>query len=285
MSRPERGECSASSGENVHRALRAVAHGHCARRESARARIAARSLSGVQLGAAPSCRLAGRLVPVDGDIPSAPLATVIGVEEIIEAVEAQAADVVLLDIGGVLADDVWETMLLHPRDGIASRYGLDPAAVSEVGRELWEWASRRELEESRYWAALEETLSIEISGDARAGLESLIRGNPDAPRLAAGLVAAGARVGVLSNNTSFWWPKQLLLAGTPELGAAGLRFLSCERGVSKGDDPGLIELAAAQLNPSRPVLVDDRADHLMRAQAIGFGTVRYRFGRARQVIA
>ncbi|MGP0100269.1 MAG: hypothetical protein ACLPUT_01420 [Solirubrobacteraceae bacterium] len=224
-------------------------------------------------------------MPVDGDIPSAPLATVIGVEEIIEAVEAQAADVVLLDIGGVLADDVWETMLLHPRDGIASRYGLDPAAVSEVGRELWEWASRRELEESRYWAALEETLSIEISGDARAGLESLIRGNPDAPRLAAGLVAAGARVGVLSNNTSFWWPKQLLLAGTPELGAAGLRFLSCERGVSKGDDPGLIELAAAQLNPSRPVLVDDRADHLMRAQAIGFGTVRYRFGRARQVIA
>jgi FMN phosphatase YigB (HAD superfamily) len=224
-------------------------------------------------------------VAADDDIPPAPAASAISVEEVVRAVKVQGAEVVLLDIGGVLADDVWETLFLHPDGGIASRYGLDPAAVAETGRGLWEWASRRQLEESTYWAALEDRLEIQVSEDDRISLERLIRGNPDAPRLVAGLVAAGARVGVLSNNTSFWWPKQLRLAGTPDLGAPDLRFLSCEQGVSKGDHPGLIELSAARLGPSQCFLVDDRENHLIRAEAVGFGTLHYRFGRARRAIA
>src|SRR5262245_61183104 len=44
---------------------------------------------------------------------------------------------VIFDIGGVLAHDVWEHLLLDKTDGVASKYGLLEDDVKRVGKELW----------------------------------------------------------------------------------------------------------------------------------------------------
>ena len=45
---------------------------------------------------------------------------------------------VIFDIGGVLAHDVWEHLVLDKPEGIASRYGLVETQVEEVRKELWD---------------------------------------------------------------------------------------------------------------------------------------------------
>ena len=44
---------------------------------------------------------------------------------------------VIFDIGGVLAHDVWEHLLLSVPNGVAFKYGLSPEAVKKVGDKLW----------------------------------------------------------------------------------------------------------------------------------------------------
>lgn len=41
---------------------------------------------------------------------------------------------IVFDIGGVLAHDVWEGMLLNEEKGLAARCGLDNKQVHQVGR-------------------------------------------------------------------------------------------------------------------------------------------------------
>jgi FMN phosphatase YigB (HAD superfamily) len=186
-------------------------------------------------------------------------------------------EVVLLDIGGVLADDVWERLLLDERTGLAARRGLDPDVVAAEGRALWAWASRQPVAESDYWSELARRLGIHITDDEVAALEATIRGNPEARSLRSGLCEQNRRVGLLSNNTAFWWQKQLHSAGTPDLSASDPRFLSFQHGVTKSDRPGLLELAATVVVPARTVVVDDREAVLLRAAELGFDPIRYDF--------
>lgn len=187
-------------------------------------------------------------------------------------------DYVLLDIGGVLVDDVWERMLLDPEAGLAARHGVDRAAVEAVGREVWGTVSRRAATEQQWWSGIESGLDREIAEGERQELRALVRADARARAALERVCEAGSRLGVVSDNTSFWWAWQLDLASVSDLVEPPLRFLSCERGTGKSDVPGLLELALSSVPPEATVLVDDRVRNLERAAALGAATLHMAFG-------
>lgn len=185
---------------------------------------------------------------------------------------------VLFDIGGVLADDVWERMLLDPRDGLAARRGIDPARAHAAGRAVWPVVSREPAQADDWWAAVEQRLDLTVAEAERAELLGLVQGNAEAREVFEEVRATSVEIGVVSNNTSFWWRHQLTLAGVLDLVQPELRLLSCEVGRSKSDEPGLLETARGLLPEVRVLVVDDRQGNLDRAQRLGFEVLSSRYG-------
>jgi FMN phosphatase YigB (HAD superfamily) len=192
-------------------------------------------------------------------------------------------ETVLFDIGGVLASDYWETLLLTPRAGLADRLSQPRDVVEAAGSQVWEEFATREATEAEYWQRLADVLGHPVDLQVVAEVEHrLVRGNPTARGLVEELRGRGVRVGVVSNNTSFWWPKQLRLAGVDELVDGELLFLSCRFGCTKADAPrGLLDVAAEHVRPGTALLVDDREENVDLARDRGFAAVRYDFERDR----
>jgi len=188
--------------------------------------------------------------------------------------------VILFDLGNVLFCDPWESLLLTPGAGLADRWGLAPAFVEEAGRRLWNWFSVRESEEAQYWQALSLELDRVIPPELIAELEGeLLVANPVAHELLAAASEGGARrVGIASNNTTFWYAKQAERLGLGRWVDPGLVFLSCRLGITKGTSGrGLLDVVAERTSPPTTLLVEDRPANLARARSLGFRAVPYAF--------
>ncbi|MFM9443405.1 HAD family hydrolase [Streptomyces acidiscabies] len=191
---------------------------------------------------------------------------------------------VLFDLGDVLFCDPWETLLLTEHAGLADRLGLDRDRVAEAGRKLWHRFSLTESDEQDYWKALSRRLRQPVSPFLIRELEeTLLVANPAAETL---LTAAGdQRVGIISNNTTFWYAKQAARLRLDKWIDPALVFLSCREGVSKGTPgEGLFERAARRLDPATTLVVEDRPRNLSRAGAAGFRTVAYSFSATSGVL-
>lgn len=191
---------------------------------------------------------------------------------------APTIDRVLVDLGGVLTVDPWETLLLTPGTGIADRMGLDRALVERVGLALWDEHSRSVTSESLYWRQFSAQVGAEIHTSLVNTVErELLVVTPDAHRIVACLRERSAPWGLITNNTAFWYPKQLDLLGmTPA--DPQWHFTSFAAGVEKGDDPGLFELAAGTIDAEHTAVIDDRPSNVERAQRCGFQATMYRVG-------
>ncbi|WP_061289330.1 hypothetical protein [Herbidospora cretacea] len=183
-------------------------------------------------------------------------------------------DTVLFDVGGVLTVDPWQALLLTPGDGIADRLGLDRDRVEAIGEELWPEYSLREREEADYWRDFGAALGCDIPAGLVATAErSTLRTDPAASRAVSLLVSRRISVGFISDNTSFWFPCQMRLLGEFVQNSASHHYLSYLLGVSKQTSgTGLYEIAAQSLDPSRTLVVDDRAHNIDRAASAGFPT-------------
>jgi FMN phosphatase YigB (HAD superfamily) len=184
-------------------------------------------------------------------------------------------EAVLLDVGNVLASDYWESLLLTPGLGLADRFGLDRIAVGAAGAELWEEFCRAPAREDDYWSELSEKLGTEIEPAVRRELAELPERNPLAAEILDDLHRRGARIGLMTDNTSFWFPKQSALIGFDEVLDEKLILLSYEQGVSKSDRPGLMEVAAERSTPASTLVVDDREHNLALARELGFQVLGY----------
>lgn len=186
------------------------------------------------------------------------------------------ADTLMLDVGGVLFGDPWETLLLTPGAGLADRLGVDRRTADRAGRALWPrfayWA--RPAEE--YWAELGGLLGVTVPAGLVAELETLLlRPNPDAAALLRLAAERYERIGLISDNTAFWYPWQAAELRLDDVLDPGLVFLSYLRGVGKSDRPGLYAAASDRVRPRRTLVIDDRARNLERAGALGFRTAHY----------
>ncbi|MFD0352218.1 HAD family hydrolase [Streptomyces sp. NPDC127110] len=184
---------------------------------------------------------------------------------------------VLFDLGNVLFCDPWETLLLTPGAGLADRMGLDRTRVAAAARQLWRRYSIVEADEPAYWGELGRALGVVIDPALVAEAEeALLRPGPHAQPMLASAAAGSRAVGIVSNNTSFWYAKQADMLGLDRYVDPSLVFLSCRLGVSKGSaGRGLLELAAELADPARSLVVEDRTPNVERAAAVGFEAVRF----------
>ncbi|GAV40789.1 hypothetical protein Saa2_03684 [Streptomyces acidiscabies] len=192
---------------------------------------------------------------------------------------------VLFDLGDVLFRDPWETLLLTERTGLADRLGLDRAKVTETGRKLWHRFSLSETSEQDYWKALSRRLGQPVSPFLIRELEEeLLVVNPSAETMLS-TAAPGHRVGIVSNNTTFWYAKQSGRLRLDKWIDPDLVFLSCREGVSKGTPgEGLFERAATQVDPATTLVIEDRPRNVARAGSAGFRTLTYSFSASSGVI-
>ncbi len=189
-------------------------------------------------------------------------------------------DTVLFDLGGVLAPDVWETLLITPRGGLADRLGLDIDEVTQAGQVLWPYYGTRPTLEPDYWSDLGGLLSVQIPQSIVSEIEEqLLLPNPAAGRTLSAVRNAGCQIGIVSNNTSFWYPKQVrLLDLKGYIWDNPLVFLSFEEGVLKEDRHGLFETVAGRLTPHNTLIIDDRHINVLIARSLGFVAFEYSLG-------
>jgi len=187
--------------------------------------------------------------------------------------------IVLFDLGGVLVPDFWETLWLTPGAGLADRLGVSRYDARRIGRMLWPHFDRTDRDELDYWeafgCALGHPLPMALVREAEA---ALIRPHPQAASALGAARAAGAAIGIVSNNTAFWCPKQLALLPA-EAFDPDLTFLSHRAAATKTKGhPDLYAIALERiakrgLAAGAVVMVDDRADNVIFARGLGMHAV------------
>ncbi|MGZ4854529.1 MAG: HAD family hydrolase [Candidatus Angelobacter sp.] len=203
---------------------------------------------------------------------------------------------VIFDVGGVLAYDVWEHLLLDEPDpanpdkpvGIASFYGLRRRDVERVGRKLWKIYSRpsnilggENLDlEDHYWCDFIEELKDQLPRSIRtsdlkgrtdsfiqpvnkAGMESLLKE----------LQSKKLRLVICSDNTEFWFRRQVAKLELHRFFSRQDCFVSYEVGYSK-DSPRFEKFhaisQALEMDSASCVFIDDRQKNVEWALKYGF---------------
>jgi FMN phosphatase YigB (HAD superfamily) len=183
----------------------------------------------------------------------------------------------LFDLGGVLVPDPWETYFLCPDIGLADQLRLDRNLVMTAALKLWRELSLRPSSEDEYWSAIEATLGTVIPRRLIAELsERAFEPNPDAFLVLESLHEHDVTLGVISDNTSFWYPKQRDALGLTRYVSDDLVFLSYEYGVNKSQPlENLFAVAAQRIEPASTLVIDDRAKNLQQARSLGFRSQHY----------
>jgi hypothetical protein len=117
---------------------------------------------------------------------------------------------VLLDLGGVLTADPWQALLLTPRRGLVDRRGLNRDAVTRAANDLWEIHAKHWTDEQTYWREMSERIGADVSVSAETEAELLVT-LPEARSAVRFLSDAQIPWGLITNNTAFWYEKQLAL--------------------------------------------------------------------------
>ena len=204
----------------------------------------------------------------------------------------------IFDIGGVLAHDVWEHMLLDKPDGIASRYGLDRCGpdgnlVERVGALLWEAFAYRPATQHNDWQALEIQYWRQFIGfiwgrqpPSDVSVDNFIQMTDDFINLVdAGMIcllerlqSRGIDLAICSNNNEFWFRRQMDKLSLHRFFSPSKVILSCRIGVSKSSPRFEMFHAvvdALRVAKSQCVFVDDRKDNVDRAKQFGIAAVRF----------
>ena len=191
---------------------------------------------------------------------------------------------VILDVGGVLARDIWEYMY----DDLASRYRLDRDRLHEAGRLLWETfayvpespANTWRDMERRYWELFLLIAKAPICVDALIALtDEYVVPVPGMRPLIEKLHARGVPLVICSNNNEIWWPRQAEKLALARFFHEERLILSSRIGAPK-NSPRLemfrAAVAAAGVAPAACFFVDDRAENIERAKSYGIDAVLFR---------
>jgi len=194
---------------------------------------------------------------------------------------------VIFDIGGVLAADVWESLFLEPESELASRFNVDQEKADIVGRTLWDEFSRntrfatlswREQEQS-YWREVSTQLSIPYDYEVFEKItEKYIRPNPGMSVLIKRLVTNHITLAICSNNTEFWFERQMRKLNIKEYFNPDRIILSNRIGASKGETTRKMFLKVSEslrLERNECLFIDDRSENIAKAVEYGFTAILF----------
>lgn len=186
--------------------------------------------------------------------------------------------IVLFDLGGVLASDVVEGILFDRKYGLAPAGWLTRRRWRAAATVAWNYSAiRKSSTEAEFWQHFSERLGTTVTlAQARAIMPHVMHVNQEAAKVIADLSAAGIRVGMVSDNTPFWYQEQRALLGLVDTVDPSLTILSFEQGVTKRH--GLYHHAALIADPSSTLVIEDRLPWRRFARRAGFHVGSYRFG-------
>jgi HAD superfamily hydrolase (TIGR01509 family) len=190
---------------------------------------------------------------------------------------------VILDVGGVLARDIWEYLY----DDLALKYQLDRERLHEAGRLLWETfayvpesaANTWRDMERRYWELFLLVSRAPTTVDALIALtDEYVLPMPGMRPLVERLHARGVPMVICSNNNEIWWPRQAAKLDLARFFPEDRLILSSRIGAPK-NSPRLemfrAAVAAAGVAPGACFFVDDRAENIERARSYGIDAVLF----------
>jgi HAD superfamily hydrolase (TIGR01509 family) len=194
---------------------------------------------------------------------------------------------VILDVGGVLAHDMWEPMF---RD-FSVRYGMSNAKLQRIGRLLWETfayvpetpANTGRDMERRYWRLFRALSGVSLSVKALIRLtDRYVKPVEGMRPILEMLRARGTPLVICSNNNEIWWPRQAKVLHLKKFFADERLILSSRVGAPK-NSPRLemfrAAVAAAGVPAASCFFVDDRQENVTRARRFGIDAVRFRGAR------
>jgi len=191
---------------------------------------------------------------------------------------------VILDVGGVLAHDIWEPML----DDLALQYRLNKQQIRKTGRLLWETFAYvpetpantwRDMEQ-RYWELFRLICKVPLTVKSLIALTDryVVPVKGMRPILEA-LRARGTPLVICSNNNEIWWPRQARKLQLKRFFDDDKLVLSSRVGAPKAS-PRLemfrAAVTAAGVPAARCFFVDDRQENIERARRFGIDAVRFR---------
>ena len=193
-------------------------------------------------------------------------------------------EAVILDVGGVLAHDIWEPMFAD----LAASHGMDGGEVKKAGSLLWETfayvpetpANTWRDMERRYWELFLLISKLPLTVDALIErTDRYVAAVEGMQPILEALHAAGTRLVICSNNNEIWWPRQAEKLQLDRFFPRDRLILSSRIGAPK-DSPRLemfrAAVAAAGVPPSRCFFVDDRPRNVERAKSYGIDAVLFR---------
>lgn len=200
---------------------------------------------------------------------------------------------VIFDVGGVLAHDVWEHLLLSVPNGIASKYKLSSEAVKKAGKKLWEDFDKRKVVPPDDWMSFEKEYWRKFKSEfpqlpTSVTVDSLITMSSDfilpvnaeeMDPVLARLRDQGVSLAICSNNNEFWYQRQRDKLQLDRFFPSANVTLSCHEGVTKADVK-LFYIAATKLGLQAEdcVFIDDRVDNIDRAVACGMTGILFPSG-------
>jgi hypothetical protein len=178
-------------------------------------------------------------------------------------------DWLLLDIGGVLFPDPWQTLILTPDRGLMDR--LNAPGLPAAAERLWPKFSSSPLGEKEYWTELSRQSGVDIPVSMVEEVEhDLLVPLPWASALLASPIA---HKGIVSDNTAFWFKKQAVQLELDQYTMRPL-LLSFQERLRKKDRPrGLFEIAAELTATGKTLVVDDHVPNVIRAEEAGLFTL------------
>jgi len=191
---------------------------------------------------------------------------------------------VILDVGGVLARDIWEPMF----DDLAVRYRLSRRRLRHAGRLLWETfayvpetpANTRRDMERRYWEIFLSMFRVPLTVHSLIKLTDRYVVPVEGMRpILEQLRARRTRLVICSNNNEIWWPRQARKLQLKRFFPDSRLVLSSRIGAPK-NSPRLemfrAVVAAAGVPAARCFFVDDRLENIWRARRFGIDAVLFR---------
>jgi len=191
---------------------------------------------------------------------------------------------VIFDIGGVLSRDVWEHLLYDPPEdkkplSVSAKYGIPGQEIKEFGERLWYDYDRNDGDpdtlEREYWTRIRDRFP-QLAG---VQTDELCKMTEDfihpvhkdgMSHLLKWLTEKKIKVGICSNNTKFWFPRQIKKFDPYGFFLTESIILSCDKCINKSD-LRMFEMAVQSLHlePAECVFVDDRFGNVERAMKCG----------------
>ncbi len=193
---------------------------------------------------------------------------------------------VVFDIGGVVFEDIWEGIFFQKSTGILDLFDLNAQQLNRVCRNCWDrfavmslGSDPWEMLEVKYWKDILRDIQIPWSVEECIEYsQRFIIPIPGVDDLINLLVKNRTQLGICSNQTAFWFERQLAVSKTLRFIDRKNMALSFEQGATKGQKNNLlfkVVLDSFNCQPAEIIYIEDRIKHQQDSSDFGFKVIKF----------